>query len=67
MKTTERWSVPAGSVVIVSSATQLATGSLQSYTEDLCAISNRVWDHFDGEVEVVPGPPIWGQVRTVPS
>ena len=58
LKTTERWMVPAGSFIIVSSATQLASGSLQSYIHDLSDISDRIWTKFGGELEIVPGPPL---------
>ena len=42
LKTTERWMVPAGSFIIVSSASQMASGSLQSYIHDLSEISDRI-------------------------
>ena len=58
LKTTERWMVPAGSFIIVSSASQMASGSLQSYIHDLSEIADRIWTNFGGELEIVPGPPL---------
>ena len=58
MKTTERWAIPAGSIIIVTSATQMASGSLQSYIQDLSEILDMVWTNFGGELEIVPGPPL---------
>ena len=58
MKTTERWAIPAGSIIIVTSATQMASGSLQSYIPDLSKILDMVWINFCGELEIVPGPPL---------
>ena len=50
MKTTERWAIPAGSIIIVTSATQMASGSLQSYIQDLSEILDMVWTNFCGEL-----------------
>ena len=36
----------------------MASGSLQSYIQDLSEILDMVWTNFGGELEIVPGPPL---------
>ena len=54
---TAGYKFPAGSVVVISSSTQLATGDLGEYLRDMREISSWFLDRFREEVEVVPGPP----------
>ena len=45
-----------GSVVIISSATQLA-GSVEEYASDLVEIESWLAASFGGDLDLVPGPP----------
>ena len=48
--------LPPGSVVIISSATQLA-GRVEEYASDLVEIEGWIAASFGGDVDMVPGPP----------
>ena len=56
LKLTNRVKVTPGSICLLSSATQLAAGSIESYIKDLVTASDWVQRRFHGEVELVPAP-----------
>ena len=49
-------SLPAGSVIVISSASQLASEGTADYARALVDAASLVDSSFDGEVELVPGP-----------
>ena len=53
---TDGYLIPQGSIIILSSATQLATGGVPEYIQDLAAISR--WFLNNCDVVVIPGPPM---------
>ena len=57
-KSTRDFILPPGSLVVISSASQLMVGGLSDYTRDLLVATEQVGTAFAGEVDLVPGPPI---------
>ena len=58
IRTTRGYLIPPGSQVVVSSASQLMAGGLAAYTRDLSEAADQVEGIFNGEVDLIPGPPI---------
>ena len=53
---TAKYKLNPGTVVIISSATQLAIGGIAEYVRDLATITGWFSHRYFGEVEVIPGP-----------
>ena len=54
---TRGWRVPAGSIILLSSATQLLGAGLGHYMADFCSIASWLDGIFMGEVVILPGVP----------
>ena len=50
--------IPVGTLVLLSSATHMATVGTSEYVKDLVVAKKKINQHFGGEVEVVPCPPL---------
>ena len=57
LSTMRSFAIPPGSIVIVSSATQLATEGIQGYLKSLCEARDMLYEVYGGEVELLAGPP----------
>ena len=53
---TSKFKLNPGTIVVISSATQLALGGIGDYVKDLATITGWFNHRFMGEVELVPGP-----------
>ena len=58
VRTTRGYLIPPGSLVVIASASQLMAGGLAAYARDLCEAADQFEGIFNGEVDLVPGPPI---------
>ena len=54
---TRIWSVPPGSIIFLSSATELLGAGLGHYMADFCSVASVLDGHFYGEVIILPGVP----------
>ena len=54
---TRGWRVPAGSIILLSSMTQLPGAGLGHYMADFCSIASWLDGIFMGEVVILPGVP----------
>ena len=57
LATTRGFTLPPGSLVVISSATQLATTSLEGYIGEASEAASLLYNTYGGEVELLMGPP----------